>query len=78
VLRCARETRCPAASQDAASDLRSSKAFFASRSVVVGERILEHIANVIARLQTFPRLGHPGIVGGTLERTVPRSPYVIV
>ena len=40
--------------------------------------MLDQIASVIGRLKTFPRLGHPGVVDGTLERIVPRSPYVIV
>ena len=62
---------------DAASDLEEIKAFLSDQSVVVAERVLDQIANVIGRLKTFPRLGHTGIVDGTLERIVPRSPYVI-
>jgi toxin ParE1/3/4 len=34
--------------------------------------------NVLGRLQAFPRLGHRGIVDGTLERLVLRTPYMIV
>ena len=63
---------------DAASDLRSIKDFLAEQSVIVAERVLDQVANVIGRLKTFPRLGHLGIVDGTLERIVPRTPYVIV
>ena len=63
---------------DAASDLQDIKAFLSDQSVVVAEPVLDQIANVIGRLKTFPRLGHPGVVDGTLERIVPRSPYVIV
>jgi len=44
----------------------------------VAERVFDQIANVIGLLKTFPRLGHPGIVDGTLERIVPRTPYVLV
>lgn len=64
--------------EDAASDLRGIKAHFANRTVVIGERILKLIGNTVSHLSMFPRLGHPGIVDGTLERTVPRSPHVIV
>jgi toxin ParE1/3/4 len=63
---------------DAASDLRSIKAFLSEQSAVVAERVLDQIANIIGRLMTFPRLGHLGIVDRTLERIVPRTPYVIV
>ena len=63
---------------DAASDLRIIKTFLSEQSAVVAERVLEQIANVIGRLCTFPRPGHTGIVDGTLERIVPRTPYVIV
>jgi toxin ParE1/3/4 len=63
---------------DAASDLHTIKTFLSSQSVVVAERVLEQIANIIGRLKSFPRLGHLGVVDGTLERIVPRTPYVIV
>lgn len=63
---------------DAASDLRTIQTFLSSQSAVVAERVVDQIANVIGRLSTFPRLGHLGIVDGTLERIVPRTPYVIV
>jgi plasmid stabilization system protein ParE len=63
---------------DAASDLRTIKTFLADQNVVVAERVLDQIANVIGRLKSFPRLGHLGIVDGTLQRIVPRTPYVIV
>lgn len=46
--------------------------------MVVAERVLDQIANIIGRLRAFPRLGHLGIVDGTLERIVPRTPNVIV
>ena len=63
---------------DAASDLRTIKAFLSNESAVVAERVLDQIRKIISRLCTFPRLGHPGIVDGTLERIVPRTPYVLV
>jgi plasmid stabilization system protein ParE len=63
---------------DAVSDLWGIKAFFADRNVGAGEHILERIAKVIAGLRTFPWLGHTGVVAGTLERTVAKTPYVIV
>jgi len=63
---------------DAASDLRTIKTFLSEQSVVIAERVLDQIVNVTGRLSTFPRLGHLGIVDGTLERVVPRTPYVIV
>lgn len=64
--------------EDAASDLHNIKAFLSGQSAVIAERVLYQIANVLGRLQAFPRLGHLGIVDGTLERIVPRTPYVIV
>lgn len=64
--------------EDAASDLRNIKTFLSNQSALVAERVFAQIANVVARLRTFPRLGHLGIVSGTLERIVPRTPYVIV
>ena len=63
---------------DAASDLRTIRTSLSEQSAVVAERALEQVANIIGRLTTFPRLGHAGIVDGTLERIVPRTPYVIV
>ena len=63
---------------DAASDLRTIKAFLSNESAVVAERVLDQIRKFIGRLCTFPRLGRPGIVDGTLERIVPRTPYVLV
>jgi plasmid stabilization system protein ParE len=62
----------------AGSDLRTIKAFLSDQSVVVAERVLDQIANMIGRLSTFPRPGHPGVVDGTQERIVPRTPYEIV
>jgi plasmid stabilization system protein ParE len=63
---------------DAASDLRAIKAFLSDQSTVVAERVLYQIVQVLVRLQAFPRLGHRGIVDGTLERIVPHTPYVVV
>jgi len=63
---------------DAASDLRTIKAFLSNESAVVAERVLDQIRKIIRRLCTFPRLGRPGIVDGTLEWIVPRTPYVLV
>jgi plasmid stabilization system protein ParE len=40
--------------------------------------VFDQSANLIGRLRTFPRLGRPAVMNGTLGRIVPRSPYVIV
>src|SRR5262245_11407877 len=63
---------------DAAADLRTIKTFQSDQSVVIAKRVVERIANVIGQLKSFPRLRHVGVVDGTLERIVPRTPYVIV
>jgi plasmid stabilization system protein ParE len=64
--------------EDAASDVQDIRVYLARDSAVVADRVVHHIGQVISGLRTFPRLGHPGVVDGTLERTVPRTPYVIV
>jgi toxin ParE1/3/4 len=64
--------------EDAAKDLENIKAYIGREDGVVAERVLHHIRGMITLLGEWPHLGHAGIVGGTYERTVPRTPYVIV
>jgi len=64
--------------EDAAGDLESIKAYIGREDGVAAERALEHIRGMIRLLAEWPHLGHTGVVGGTHERTVPRTPYVIV
>ncbi len=64
--------------EDAASDLESIKTYIGREHGVVAERVVDHIRGMIRLLADWPQLGHAGTVGGTYERTVPRTPYVIV
>jgi toxin ParE1/3/4 len=64
--------------EDAADDLENINAYIGREDGVVAERVLDHIRGMIRLLAEWPHLGHAGIVGGTYERTVPRTPYVIV
>ena len=64
--------------EDAANDLENIKAYIGRDDEVVAQRVLDHIRGMIKLLAEWPHLGHAGIVGGTHERTVPRTPYVIV
>lgn len=64
--------------EDAADDLESIKDRIARDDGAVADRIIEQIRATIRMLGELPHLGHDGIVGGTYERTVSRTPYVIV
>lgn len=64
--------------EDAADDLENIKARIARDDGAAAERFVEQIRATIRMLGERPRLGHEGIVEGTYERTVPRTPYVIV
>jgi succinate dehydrogenase / fumarate reductase flavoprotein subunit len=64
--------------EDAADDLENIKARIARDDGVAAERVVEQIRATIRVLADLPHLGHDGIVEGTYERTVSRTPYVIV
>jgi toxin ParE1/3/4 len=64
--------------EDAAGDLETIKAYIGREDGVAAERVLAQIGGMIRLLGEWPHLGHAGIIGGTFERTVPRTPYVIV
>ena len=64
--------------EDAADDLESIKVYIEREDGVAAERIIEQIRGVIQLLAEWPQMGHEGVVEGTYERTVPRTPYVIV
>jgi plasmid stabilization system protein ParE len=63
--------------EDAAGDLENIKTYIGRKDEVACERVVEQIAGMIGLLAEWPHLGHADIVGGTYERTVPRTPYVI-
>jgi toxin ParE1/3/4 len=48
------------------------------RSPVAARRIVARIFAETDRLSQFPKIGHPGVVPGTYEWTVPGLPYIIV
>src|SRR5438094_24800 len=64
--------------EDAADDLENIKARIARDDAVAAERVVEQIRATIGMLAELPHLGHDGIVEGTYERTVSRTPFVIV
>ena len=64
--------------EDAAGDLESIIAYIGREDGVAGERMITQIRGAIQLLAEWPHLGHGGMVEGTYERTVPRTPYVIV
>ena len=57
---------------------RTSKQRIAIDDGAAAERVIEQIRSTIRVLGELPHLGHDGIVDGTYERTVSRTPYVIV
>lgn len=63
---------------DAADDLENIKGYIGREDGVAAERVVEQIRGIIGVLAEWPHLGHGGIVEGTFERSVPRTPYVIV
>ena len=63
---------------DAAGDFENIKGYIGREDGAAAERVLEQIRGMINLLAEWPHLGHAGVVGGTYERTVPRTPYVIV
>jgi toxin ParE1/3/4 len=64
--------------EDAADDLENIQERIARDDRAAAERILEQIRATIRMLGERSRLGHDGIVDGTYERSVSRTPYVIV
>src|ERR1700680_4106089 len=64
--------------EDAEDDLENIKARIARDDGVTAERVVDQIRATIRVLGELPHLGHDGIVEGTYERTVSRTPYVIV
>ena len=63
---------------DAKADLRQIKAFISERNAIAAEGVMDRIRKTLTLLGVLPRLGHPGLVQGTFEKSVPRVPYLIV
>ena len=63
---------------DAADDLENIKAYIAREDGAAADRVIEQIRATIAVLARWPHFGHPGIVDATFERSVTRTPYVVV
>ena len=63
---------------DAADDLQGIKAFIEERDAAAADRVMEQIRRSIEMLGQWPRVGHDGIVPGTYDKAVPRTPFVIV
>lgn len=63
---------------DAATDLRHIKAFISEDDAIAVDSVIEGIRKSVALLAILPRTGRDGIVPGTLEKIIPRIPYVIV
>ena len=63
---------------DAKADLRQIKSFISGRNAIAAEGVIDRIRKMLTLLAVLPQLGHPGLVQGTLEKAVPRVPYLIV
>ena len=57
---------------DAKADLRHIKAFISDRNAIAG--VIDRIRKTLTLLAVLPRLGHPGLVHGTVEKGVARVP----
>ena len=64
--------------EDAAADLEHIQSFIVRDDGPAAERVIEQIRITIRLLGDWPRAGHDGIVAGTYDKAVPRTPYVIV
>jgi toxin ParE1/3/4 len=62
----------------AASDLDRIKQYIAREDGVAAERLVDHTRRVLRLLRDWPKIGSEGIVSGTLEMPIPRTPYVVV
>ena len=63
---------------DAKSDLQQIETFIDQRNSIAAEGVIDRIRKTITLLAVLPRLGHPGLVPRTLEKGVPRVPYLVV
>jgi plasmid stabilization system protein ParE len=64
--------------EDAADDLEHIQSHIAQGDGAAADRVMQQILSTIHMLAEHPHLGHRGIVEGSFERTVPRTPFVIV
>ncbi len=62
----------------AASDLEAIHTYIANDKPDAATTVIERIGRSAQMLETFPYMGHEGVVAGTLEHTVSGFPYVIV
>jgi plasmid stabilization system protein ParE len=61
--------------EDAADDIENIKAHIARDDGAAAERVVEQIRSTMRVLGERPHLGHDGLVEGTYERSVSRTPY---
>ena len=64
--------------QTALRDLEHIRDTIAEADPAAATSVLVRIDHSITMLDTFPDLGRPGLVPGTREKPVPRTPYVVV
>jgi len=63
---------------DAEADLNHISAYLTPRSPKGLERILSAIFTTSAQLEDFPFIGRDGLIEGTRELIVPRTPFILV
>lgn len=51
--------------------------YIEGRNPQAAKRVAQRIYAAADRLQSFPRLGHPGVVPGTYELVVRPLPYIL-
>jgi addiction module RelE/StbE family toxin len=65
-------------SQVALTRLQQIRAFVAQDKPVAAERLAMRIAAAVEALRVFPHVGRAGMVPGTRELVIGRTPYVVV
>ena len=62
----------------AIADAEGIRDYIAQDNPGAAVRVVDRIGATIEILRDFPRLGHAGLVEGTLELLVPGLPYVVI
>ena len=63
---------------EALNHIADIQRYIEDRSPQAAKRVAQRLYVAADRLQSFPRLGHPGIVPGTYELVVRPLPFILV
>lgn len=63
---------------EALTHMDAIHSYIEDRNPQAARRVMGRIRAAVKRLGEFPRIGHPGLVTGTLEWVVRGLPYIIV